>query len=177
MIYKKLLEFQKLGISIRKDKRNPHFKNEYASLNEVLDKVKAELNKLDVVIEQKPGIEWCGTSCERGLRTRLHDTEDETYTESFTPFINPTDMQKLGGAITYARRYALVSMLALEDEDDDGTIASTKTTISPEQACAKLAQAGTLDELKSIFMALPKNLQSDVEVVAMKDEIKKKLTV
>jgi len=111
MIYKKLLEFQKLGISIKKDKRNPHFKNDYASLNEVLDKVKTELNKMGVVILQEP--------CTGGLLTRLHDTEDDSEATGFVPFINPTDMQKLGGAITYARRYALVSMLALEDEDDD----------------------------------------------------------
>jgi len=121
MIYKKLLEFQKLGISIRKDKRNPHFKNDYASLNEVLDKVKTELNKLDVVIIQHPEV--------GGLTTTLHDIEDDTCVQSFTPFINPTDMQKLGGAITYARRYALVSMLALEDEDDDGTAASAKVVV------------------------------------------------
>ena len=116
MIYKKLLEFQKLGISIKKDKRNPHFKNEYASLNEVLDKVKEPLNQLGVVIFQEPQ--------ERGLETRLVDTEDDTFVVSTVPFINATDMQKLGGAITYARRYALVSMLALEDEDDDGNKAS-----------------------------------------------------
>lgn len=112
MIYKKLLEFQKLGISIRKDKRNPHFKNEYASLNEVLDKVKLELNRLGVVIIQRP--------CTDYLETSLYDTEDKTEIVGFVPYINPTDMQKLGGAITYARRYALVSMLALEDEDTDG---------------------------------------------------------
>lgn len=112
MIYKKLLEFQKLGISIRKDKRNPHFKNDYASLNEVLDKVKPELNKMGVVIVQVPEAS--------GLLTQLVDTEDESIITSVVPFINPTDMQKLGGAITYARRYALVSMLALEDDDTDG---------------------------------------------------------
>lgn len=112
MIYKKLLEFQKLGISIRKDKRNPHFKNDYASLNEVLEKVKGPLNAMGVIIIQTP--------IEGGLETRLVDIEDETYVNSFVPFINTPDMQKLGGAITYARRYALVSMLALEDEDNDG---------------------------------------------------------
>jgi hypothetical protein len=47
-IYTKLLAFQKLGISIRKDKKNPHFRNDYASINEVLDKVKPELSKLIV---------------------------------------------------------------------------------------------------------------------------------
>lgn len=125
MIYKKLLEFQKLGISIKKDKRNPHFKNDYASLNEVLDKVKPELNKLGVVIIQKPFTTF--------LETELHDTEDETFITSHVQYINPADMQKLGGAITYARRYALVSMLALEDEDDDGNAVSAppRTTAQP----------------------------------------------
>jgi hypothetical protein len=145
MIYKKLLEFQKLGISIKKDKRNPHFKNDYASLNEVLDKVKVELNKMGVVIIQKPaqlsGMQALNTTDTFGLITVLHDTEDDSTAESFVPFINPTDMQKLGGAITYARRYALVSMLALEDDDDDGEKASAgftakvqaKTKDLPEQ--------------------------------------------
>lgn len=119
MIYKKLLEFQKLGISIKKTKRNPHFKNDYADLNEVLDKVKPELNKLGVVIVQLPEA--------TGLLTQLVDTEDETIVTSVVPFINPTDMQKLGGTITYAKRYALVAMLALEDDDDDGNKASAKT--------------------------------------------------
>lgn len=126
MIYKKLLEFQKLGISIRKDKRNPHFKNEYASLNEVLDKVKQPLNEIGVVVLQNP--------CSEGLTTVFHDTEDETEFKSYVPYINHTDMQKLGGAITYARRYALVSMLALEDEDTDGETAVThvkEKTVTP----------------------------------------------
>jgi hypothetical protein len=124
MIYKKLLEFQKLGISIKKDKRNPHFKNEYASLNEVLDKVKGPLNELGIVIIQTPE--------ERGLETRILDTEDDSFIVSTVQFINATDMQKLGGAITYARRYALVSMLALEDEDDDGNKASARKELSDE---------------------------------------------
>lgn len=128
MIYKKLLDFQKLGISIKKDKRNPHFKNDYASLNEVLDKVKPELNKLGIVIIQTPTGE--------GLATCLYDTEDDTTLASLIPYINPSDMQKLGGAITYARRYALVSMLTLEDEDDDGNTASTqpKATAKKDEA-------------------------------------------
>jgi len=119
MIHKKLLEFQRLGISIKKNSVNPHFRNEYADLNEVLDKVKKPLNDLDIVIIQTPTPE--------GLKTLLFDTEDETSIESLVPFINPTDMQKLGGAITYAKRYSLVAMLALEDDDDDGNKAVQKT--------------------------------------------------
>ncbi len=116
-IYTKLLEFQKKNISVVKGSTNPHFKNTYANLNEVLDKVKKPLNELGVVIIQ--------TTEAMTLRTSLYDTESETEVVSSTPFINPTDMQKLGGAITYARRYSLLSMLGLEDEDDDGNKAST----------------------------------------------------
>lgn len=118
MIYKKLLDFQKLGISIKKNSVNPHFKNEYADLNEVLDKVKKPLNNLGVVIVQTPTSD--------GLATCLYDTEDDTTLASIIPYINATDMQKLGGAITYAKRYALIAMLALEDDDDDGNKASVK---------------------------------------------------
>lgn len=118
-IYTKLLEFQKLGISVVKGSENPHFKNTYADINEVLDKVRGPLNKLGVVIIQSPNLE--------GLKTILFDTESGTHLSSMTPFINPTDMQKLGGAITYARRYSLLAMLGLEDEDDDGNRVEAKT--------------------------------------------------
>lgn len=49
--------------------------------------------------------------------------------------------------------------------------------LSTAEACARLAEAGTLEELKAIFVSLPKTLQTDVEVVAMKDQMKKKLSV
>lgn len=127
MIQKKLLDFQKLGISIKKNSVNPHFKNEYADLNEVLDKVKKPLNELGVVIMQRPD----GDAKGYGLITELIDTEDDTKIQSFVPFINATDMQKLGGAITYAKRYSLVAMLVLEDEDDDGNKASVPAGMNP----------------------------------------------
>lgn len=48
-------------------------------------------------------------------------------------------------------------------------------TMSTEEACAKLTEAGTLEELKAIYLSLPKAIALDVEVVAMKDEVKNKL--
>lgn len=125
MIHKKLLEFQKLNITIEKDAINPHFKNSYSSLNEVLAKVKKPLNDMGILVVQSPTVKD-GVS---GLWTVLLDTEDDTTVESFTPFVNTTDMQKLGGAITYARRYSLISMLGLEDADDDGNTASAPETV------------------------------------------------
>jgi precorrin-6B methylase 2 len=123
MIYKKLLEFQKLGITIKKGTVNPFFKSNYANLNEVLDKVTKPLNDLGVVIIQTVQLD--------GLKTILVDTEDDTLVESTIEFVQKQDAQKLGSNITYNRRYALVTMLSLEDEDDDGNKASeTKPAVN-----------------------------------------------
>lgn len=116
MIYKKLLDFQRLGITIKKGTVNPFFKSNYANLNEVLDKVTKPLNDMGVVIVQ--------TVQTDGLKTVLWDTEDESFIESTVEFVQKTDAQKLGSNITYNRRYALVTMLGLEDEDDDANKAS-----------------------------------------------------
>ena len=168
-IYKKLLDFQKLGISIRKDKKNPHFKNDYASLNEVLDKIKKPLNDLGLVVAQSPQL--------AGLETIITDTDSGESIVSHIPYLNASDMQKLGGAITYARRYSLVAMLGLEDDDDDGNTASTPApAMSPEIALTRIASAKTLAELQTTWKMLPNAIQKDPEVLAMKDQQKLHLT-
>src|SRR5690606_31045832 len=105
-IYKKLLEFQKQNIKIERDAQNPHFRSSYSSLNEVLEKVKGPLNELNIVSVQRPDYKWTSTEgkIDGGLTTELIDTEDDTKVDCFVPFVGATDMQKLGGAITYARR-------------------------------------------------------------------------
>ncbi len=165
-IHKKLLDFQKLGISIKKGKKNPHFKNDYADINEILDKVKPALNSLGVVIIQTPD--------EIGLITILHDTESGTEISGRINFIGATDPQKLGSNITYYRRYSLIAMLGLEDDDDDGNKASTqdKVSITIEQAINMLRQANTEDTLRSVWASFSPELKNDPEVVAVKDEMK-----
>lgn len=181
-IYKKLLDFQKLGVSIRKDKKNPHFKNDYASLDEVLDKVKKPLNDLGLVVIQNPEL--------GGLETIIADTESGEHITSNIPYINATDMQKLGGAITYARRYALIAMLGLEDDDDDGQVASTPAKaavksepqeeyplMNSEIACERLEKANSVASLTTIFKALPAALQKNSKVINKAKEIKTLLTI
>jgi hypothetical protein len=111
-IYKKLLAFQKLGISVKKSSVNPHFKSHYADLNEVLDKVKKPLNDLGIVILFSPQAE--------GLGTTLHDTESGTEITSFMKYVGNDNAQKTLACNTYFRRGSIVSLLGLEDEDQDG---------------------------------------------------------
>jgi len=117
-IYSALLKFQKLGISIKKGETNPHFKNKYADINEILSKVTKPLNDLGVVVIQRPTAQ--------GLLTVLHHVESGTEVKGLLEFVQKTDAQKLGSNITYNRRYSLVAMLGLEDDDDDGNVASDK---------------------------------------------------
>ena len=116
MIYEKLLRFQKLNIAVEKDGDNPYFKSSYVTLNEVLAKIKKPLNDLGIVIIQRPQA--------TGLETILHDIEDDTMITGFMPYVEATTAQKLGSNNTYNRRYSLVTMLGLEDIDDDGNVAS-----------------------------------------------------
>lgn len=117
-ILKKLLDIQKQNISLKKDGENPHFKSSYATLNEVLGKIKKPLNEAGIVIVQMPQRD--------GLLTRLVDTteKEESFVECFMPYVEATTAQKLGSCNTYNRRYSLVTLLGLEDDDDDGNIAS-----------------------------------------------------
>ena len=117
-----LLAFQKLGIVVTKDGVNPAFHSAYMQLDDVLEAVQGPLAKLGVVILQLPG--------EHGLLTRLVSVEDNSSVESFIPYTDTTTAQKLGGCITYARRYSLVTMLGIGDSDDDGETASQTSQAS-----------------------------------------------
>ena len=129
MIYKKLLEFQKLGISIKKNSIGGHHKNAYANIDEVLEKVKPALSDLGIVLTQVPTAE--------GLKTILADSEDDSQIEGFLPFIGATDAQKIGSNLTYMRRYSIVAMLGLEAEDDDGQAASPVSATTKTEATIK----------------------------------------
>lgn len=177
-IHTKLLAFQKLNISVIKDGKNPHFKSKYATLNEVLDKVKKPLNDLGVVIIFSPDSE--------GLKTSLYDTESGTEVSSFMKYVDCGNAQKLLSCNTYFRRGSLVSLLGLEDEDDDGNIASApipQKVSTPEpakltlaEACAILKAAKTLDELKANWKLIGAELQKHPSCVDEKNARKKELS-
>ena len=119
-IYKKLLEFKATVGAVKKDGKNPFHKSKYATIESVLDTIEQPLKEKGLGFVQCP--------METGLKTIVFSEDDTNTIESFIPYIGATDMQKLGSAITYARRYALVSMFGLEQEDDDGNLASNKTS-------------------------------------------------
>lgn len=118
----KLLAIQKEIGAITKDSVNPFYSSKYFDINALLGDVKPILNKYGVVILQP--LTFIGENI-YALKTMLIDTESDEIIESVTPLPAAADAQKMGSAITYFRRYALQSLLALEAEDDDANAAST----------------------------------------------------
>ena len=120
MKLEKLLQVQKEIQPIIKDKKNPFFKSNYADINNMLEVVKPILSKHGIILLQP--------TTATGLKTLLIDAETgENLAESEIAIPQDNDPQKMGSKITYYRRYALQSLLALEAEDDDGNTASGKT--------------------------------------------------
>jgi hypothetical protein len=123
-IYTKLLEVQKEIGAIKKDSTNPFFKSKYFDINSLLEQVKPVLNKHGLVVLQ--GL--TNIEGKLALSTKIAGVDKETSCELETicPLPEVADAQKAGSAITYFRRYALQSLLALEAEDDDANVASGK---------------------------------------------------
>lgn len=120
-MYEKLLLVQQEIGAIKKDSVNPHFKNTYFDINSLLAEVKPILNKHGLVltqaltnIEGKPALET------RISLANIQDSKGGNWAiEGSVPLPEGLDAMRMGGAITYFRRYALVSLLALEAEDND----------------------------------------------------------
>ena len=148
----KLLEFQKkIGI-IKKDSKNPHFKNTYASLTQILSEVKPLLTECGLILIQPISLEGVGTTI----------IDFETGEKIETVISLPTNLspQQLGSAITYFRRYTLASLLSLEIDDDDA-----QSTVN--KLADKLPEL-TADKFKAMIEAINEGKKLTVEV-AMKN--------
>lgn len=166
----KLLEFQKKVGIVKKDAKNPHFKNTYASLTQILGEVKPLLTECGLVLIQPISLDGVGTT--------IIDFETGEKVETVISLPNNLSPQQLGSAITYFRRYTLASLLALEIDDDDAQMTNKPTTPYPsnqsqptvDEVNAKIINAKTLSELKTMFEALPPNEQKIA--VPMKEKLK-----
>lgn len=104
-----------------KDKVNPAFKSKYADLTSVIEAIRPVLAKHDLAFTQHPKPADNGVCVE----TVLHHANGEHMSLGmlFVP-ANKQDAQGFGSALTYARRYALVTAFGVPVEDDDGNAAA-----------------------------------------------------
>lgn len=115
-IYGKIHEAKKeIGI-VKKNAKNPHFKNTYADLNALIEAVEPILLEKGLILLQpiKDG----------KVYTQIIDIDNGEMVESNIELSPNLTAQALGSQITYFRRYQISSIFCLQALDDDGQLAS-----------------------------------------------------
>lgn len=145
------------------DKKNPHLKNMYASLESIIDAIRPVAATHGVTIQQFPEID----NDAHVLITRIAHKSGQFYISKMKLIVAKLDMQGLGSAITYARRYALSSIfdIATGEGDDDGhaTVAQPRQeagTAVQEQKPAnfKISQAQK-EYIQHMFLKQSKSIE------------------
>jgi hypothetical protein len=142
----------------KKDKTNPHYKSSYADIAAVFDAIRGPFAENGLCVTQTMHVEGNQTK----LRTSLLHTSGQIITsEMLLPSV--TDPQKMGSAITYYRRYSLMSIAGLAADDDDGNDA--KKGVMQDEAKEK-KQNQTLGNLIETEKAKELNnyIGSDIEL-------------
>lgn len=120
-----LAKFHAMVGRISKDAKNPFFKSNYASLPHIITEIAEPLEKAGLVLSQFPNGD--------GLTTMLiHAESGEFISATYTlQVVRQNDPQAQGSAISYARRYAITSILNLAIADDDAEAATRPVRQAP----------------------------------------------
>ena len=104
-----------------KDRKNPHFKNDYATLESVIEASREILASHGLCSLQALGAIEGGAL---HVTTRIQHESGEFMESLFQMPVGKLDPQSTGSASTYARRYALMAALNMAPIDDDGEVAN-----------------------------------------------------
>ena len=115
-----------------KQRENGHLKNKYAGLGECLEAVDAALLENGIALMQETFDDPTGVTIETVF---LHESGESLRCGRLHVPAAKQDPQGYGSALTYARRYSLMTACGIAPEDDDGHAAS-----QPRQSGAKPAQ-------------------------------------
>jgi len=160
-IYAKIHEAKKeIGV-VKKNAKNPHFKNTYADLNALIEAVEPILLEKGLIMLQpiKDG----------KVFTQIIDIDTFEMVESAIDLSANLTAQALGSQVTYYRRYTLQSLMSLQADDDDGQKASVPQPIVKEilqvgssnfVRCVDALKEGkgTIEQIKAKY-----NVSSEVE--------------
>ena len=135
-----LVAVQKEIPTILKDKtvRTDKFSYAYVGLDTVMPEALAILGKHDIALAQTVGT---GEDSSTNLTTTLLHVSGEWLTDTQPLLLAKNDAQGQGSAITYARRYGLMSMLGIVAEEDDDGVKASKKPVTRRKAAAPKTDA------------------------------------
>lgn len=137
---------------------NPFFNSKYAPLETVLNTVKPVLAKYGLSVIQAPSTEDNNIVVTTIL---LHESGEFIESNPIKLKMDKITAQGAGSSITYARRYALSSILGIASEDDDdGNIAEGQAVKRPSISEAQIKRLYAIASSK------------DVDAAKVKEQIK-----
>ena len=157
---------------------NPHFKSGYAPLETVIDAVKNPLNDNGIFYLQKVYLAEGGQCVE----TEFHGHGGVIKAGRVYVPADKQTPQGYGSALTYAKRYSLITACGLPSEDDDGNSAESnykakpkaKPKAEPKQNKQDDSEANVLYEALSMGVSGSNSIDSLKENwIANQDAIKK----
>ena len=99
------------------------FNSSYADLASVWAAIREPLATNELSVVQEPSMAEAGKI---SITTTLMHSSGQYIRSSLVIPVTKQDAQGYGSAITYARRYALQSIVGIAPEDDDGNAAASK---------------------------------------------------
>ena len=115
-MYKKMWQLRNALPKIKKDQKVSFgsTKYNYFNIEKLIELLLPELEKLNLAIFQP----LTSVNGRPAIHTKIVDLDSNDTFEDTYPLPDNIDSQKQGGAVTYFRRYCLLSMLFLETEED-----------------------------------------------------------
>ena len=111
----------------KKDGTNPHFRSTFATLGSVMEAAQEQLYEHGLSYVQLPTHHVDGI----GLTTMLMHSSGQWIRSTMVLPIDRqkgrTDVQACGSTLSYMRRYMLMSVLGIPQEDDDGDSSGPRT--------------------------------------------------
>jgi hypothetical protein len=120
-----------------KSSTNPAFRSRYADLSACVEAVIDALNNNDIFMMQPTH------ECDNGVIVEtifIHSSGEQISSGKLHVPATKHDAQGYGSALTYARRYSLMTACGIAPEDDDGNSAA-KTKAPPAKPAAQPAKA------------------------------------
>ena len=143
-----------------KNKVNNHFKSSYSDIASILDAIKIPFAENNLSLSQVMDVTETGRMI---LISKLMHTSGQSL-ESKMLLPDIQDPQKLGGAITYFRKYSVMAIAGLAPaEDDDGNAAAQAVNSVQAAQTAKERPVATI--LPTEFMALLQAVGDDSRLI------------
>lgn len=175
-----LYRLQGLVRGVKRDSKNPHFRNSYASLEAVTDTIRPHTQECGLFWLQAPGAIKDGAI---EVKTIIgHAASGEKLEFIMEMPMAKRDPQGAGSALTYAMRYSLMAAFGLPPTDDDAEVAIDRENHRPEpekpipstKSSAQLKREKSWEQLSNDLAQDMVDVRSMVPFEKLKEEYRQK---